>query len=178
MLGVVWLGAPGDALPEPPEPPDVLGALGVLGVLGLLDPVPVAGSPGAVAGSLPLAKSSHAALLSLLTLGKETPPALPLPVVLFTVLPAFVLSQLLLEELLSLKMSLTPFDTELPELVPPVGLVVVPPVGLVVVPPVGLVVVPVVGVVVVPVDLFPVLPVGLVVGLVVVPPVVLLPPVE
>ena len=198
MLGVVWLGAPGDALPEPPEPPDALGALGVLGVLGLLDPVPVAGSPGAVAGPLPLAKSSHAALLSLLTLGKETPPALPLPVVLFTVLPAFVLSQLLLEELLSLKMSLTPFDTELPELVPPVGLVVVPPVGLVVVPPVGLVVVPVVGLVVVPVvglvvglvvvpvvglvvvpvDLFPVLPVGLVVGLVVVPPVVLLPPVE
>ena len=151
---------PGDALPEPPpEPPDVLGALGVLGVLGLLAPVPVAGSPGAVAGPLPLAKSSHAALLSLLTLGKETPPVFPLPVVLFTVLPAFVLSQLLLEELLSLKISLTPFDTELPELVPPVGLVVVP-VGLVVVPLVGLVVV------------------GLVVGLVVVPPVVLLPPVE
>ena len=96
----------------------MLGALGVLWVLGLLDPVPVAGSPGAVAGPLPLAKSSHAVLLSLLTLGKETPP---------------------------------------------VGLVVVPPVGLVVVPPVVLVVVP---------------PVGLVVVPVVVPPVVLLPPVE
>ena len=132
----------------------MLGALGVLGVRGVLAPVPVEGSPGAVAGPLPLAKSSHAALLSLLTLGKETPPVFPLPAVLFTVLPAFVLSQLLLEELLSLKMSLTPFDTELPELVPPAGLVVVPPVGLVVVP------------------------VGLVVGLVVVPPVVLLPPVE
>ena len=146
-------------MPEPPEPPDVLGALGVLGVLGLLAPVPVVGSPGAVAGPLPLAKSSHAVLLSLLTLGKETPPVFPLPAVLFTVLPAFVLSQLLLEELLSLKISLTPFDTELPELVPPAGLVVVPVVGLVV----GFVVVP---------------PVGLVVGFVVVPPVVLLPPVE
>ena len=165
---------PGDALPEPPEPPDVLGALGVLGVLGLLAPVPVTGSPGAVAGPLPLAKSSHAAWISLLTLGKETPPVFPLPAVLFTVLPAFVLSQLFLEELLPLKISSTPFDTELPELVPPlVGLVVVP-VGLVVVfvvvPPVGLVVGLVVGFVVVP-------PVGLVVGFVVVPPVVLLPPV-
>ena len=73
MLGVVWLGLPGDVLPEPP---DVLGALGVLGVLGLLAPVPVTGSPGAVAGPLPLTKSSHAAWISLLTLGKETPPEL------------------------------------------------------------------------------------------------------
>ena len=92
MLGVVWLGLPGDALPEPPpEPPDVLGALGVLGVLGLLAPVPVAGSPGAVAGPLPLAKSSHAALLALLTLGKETPPELVPPASFDAELPEFVL---------------------------------------------------------------------------------------
>ena len=97
----------------------MLGALGVLGVLGLLAPVPVAGSPGAVAGPLPLAKSSHAALLSLLTLGKETPP------VGLVVVPVGLVVGLVVVPVVGLVVGLV---------VVPVGLVV----GLVVVPPVVL----------------------------------------
>ena len=73
------------------EPP--LGR-GALGALGLLAPVPMAGSPGAVAGPLPLAKSSHPVLLSLLTLGKEPPPELVPPAGLVVVSPVGLVTEL------------------------------------------------------------------------------------